>query len=162
MKKIIKNSVWNRLFKTKEVNANVIDFQVQQHLVGSADQYLFEIGNCNSLIEMMHIHKKMYNNGIRNKNTEPCSYGFFRTKEIPTMATSEVYLGGIYGLSTQNIPFWEFHRDETMAGNSFGLDSERLCYDLILNQYRTCLKHAVEYQKKEAEDLVKYYLELGY
>lgn len=34
MKKIIKNSLLNRLFKTKEVNANSIDFHVQQHIVG--------------------------------------------------------------------------------------------------------------------------------
>ena len=96
MKKIIKNSLLNRLFKTKEVNANSIDFHVQQHIVGCADQYLYSIGNCNSLIDMMH--KKLWNDGFQNENTKPCSYGFFRTKDIATMKTDEVYLGNIFGL----------------------------------------------------------------
>lgn len=162
MKKIIKNSFLNKLFKTKEVNANVIDFQVQQHILGCADQYLYNIGNCNSLIEMMHIHKKLWNDGFQNENTRPCSYGFFRTKDIMTMKPEEVYLGDIWGLYTHNIPFWEFHRDETMVGNGFGIDSDTKCYDLILNQYRSCLSGAIKYQKREAENLVNKYLELGY
>lgn len=162
MKKIIKNSLLNRLFKTKEVNANSIDFHVQQHIVGCADQYLYKIGNCNSLIEMMHIHKKLWNDGFKNENTKPCKYGFFRTEDIATMRTDEVYLGDIYGLWTHNIPFWEDHRDETMAGNGFGISGDTKCYDLILDQYRICLSNAVKYQKRAAENLVNKYLELGY
>ena len=162
MKKIIKNSLLNRLFKTKEVNANSIDFQVQRHILGCADQYLYKIGNCNSLIDMMHIHKKLWNDGFQNENTRPCQYGFFRTKDIATMRTDEVYLGDIYGLWTHNIPFWEDNRYETMAGNSFGLANDTLCYSLILSQYRACLSNAVKYQKREAENLVNKYLELGY
>lgn len=162
MKKIIKNSFLNRLFKTKEVNANSIDFLIQQHIVGCTDQYLYSIGKCNSLIDMMYIHKKLWNDGFQNENTRPCSYGFFRTKDIATMKTDEVYLGNIYGLWTHNIPFWEENRYETMAGNSFGLANDTLCYSLILSQYRTCLSNAVKYQKREAENLVNKYLELGY
>lgn len=162
MKKIIKNSFLNRLFKTKEVNANVLDFQVQRHILGCADQYLYKIGNCNSLIDMMHIHKKLWNDGFQNENTRPCQYGFFRTKDIATMRTDEVYLGDIWGLFTKNIPFWENNRDETMAGNGWGIDPNTKCYDLVLDQYRACLSGAVKYQKREAENLVNKYLELGY
>lgn len=162
MKKIIKNSFLNRLFKTKEVTANVLDFQVQRHILGCADQYLYKIGNCNSLIDMMHIHKKLWNDGFQNENTRPCKYGFFRTKDIATMRTDEVYLGDIWGLFTKNIPFWENNRDETMAGNGWGMDPNTKCYDLVLDQYRACLNGAVKYQKREAENLVNKYLELGY
>lgn len=162
MKKIIKNSFLNRLFKTKEVTTNVLDFQVQRHILGCADQYLYKIGNCNSLIDMMHIHKKLWNDGFQNENTRPCKYGFFRTKDIATMRTDEVYLGDIWGLFTKNIPFWENNRDETMAGNGWGMDPNTKCYDLVLDQYRACLNGAVKYQKREAENLVNKYLELGY
>ena len=100
--------------------------------------------------------------GFKNENTRPCKYGFFRTEDIETMRPDEVYLGDIYGLWTNNIPFWEEHRDETMAGNGFGIPGDTKCYDLILNQYRACLSSAVTYQKRKAENLVNKYLELGY
>lgn len=158
MKKIIKNSFINRLFKATEINTNLLDMQIQRHICDTADQYLYTIGNCNSLIEMMHIHKKLWNDGFKNENTRPNKYGFFRTKDIATMKTDEVYLGNIYGLFTNNIPFWEEHRDETMVGFSDGT----LCYDLILDQYRECLRNGVRHMKKEAEQLVTKYLELGY
>lgn len=162
MKKIIKNSLINRLFKTKEINANILDMQVQRHICSMKDQYLYAIGNCNSLVEMMHIHKKMWNDGFKNQNTRPDSYGFFRTNDIATMKPDEVYLGDIWGLNTGNIPFWEEHRDETMAGNGFGFSDEVLCYDLILGQYRACLTNAVKWQVREAEKLIATYLELDY
>lgn len=160
MKKIIKNTLINRLFRTKEINANLLDMKTQRHLCSMADQYLYAIGNCNSLIEMMHIHKKMWNDGFKNQNTRPNEYGFFRTNDIASMKPNEVYLGDIWGLNTGNIPFWEAHRDETMVG--YGISGEVLCYDLILGQYRVCLTNAVKWQNREAEKLIATYLELGY
>jgi len=162
MKKIIKNSWINRLFKTKEINANFFDMQDQKRIRGMKDQYLHAINDCHTLEDLMTIHKKMWNDGFKNQNTRPDKYGFFRTKDIITMRPDEVYLGDIWGLNTDNIPFWEKHRDETMAGNGFGISNEVLCYDLILGQYRACLTNAIKWQVREAERLISNYLELGY
>lgn len=162
MKKIIKNTLVNRLFRTKEVNTNLSDMKAQRLIRSKIDQYLYDVGNCNSLIEMMHIHKKMWNDGFKNRNTRPDMYGFFRTNDIATMKTSEVYLGDIWGIHTDNIPFWEENRDVTMVGNGFGIADEVLCYDLILSQYRACLVNAIKWQAKEADKLISNYIELGY
>ena len=56
------------------------------------------------------------------------------------MTPEEVYLGGIWGLSTNNIPFWSQNKDETMAGNGFGINDDKLIYELIMQQYRRHLR----------------------
>lgn len=55
------------------------------------------------------------------------------------MLPNEVYLGNIYGLFTQNIQFWEEHKDDKYDVNEFGISKDTLIYDLIVDQYKNIL-----------------------
>lgn len=128
-----------------------------QNLINCSYDIQVEIDGCQTLVELLHVHKDLWNKGFQNFNLGPCSWGMFRTKSIPNMHPSEVFLGGIWGLSTRNIPFWEAYSDEDMSGNGFGLDDSTKIYDLIMNQYRRLLWLNVEDLTNKAKDYVREY-----
>lgn len=86
----------------------------------------------------------------------------FRTSEIESMVPSEVFLGGIYGLNTKEIPFWEEHGSEKLGVNGWGLNPERSLYDIIFEQYRLHLLRNVNWVAVMATAKVQEYEVRGY
>ena len=71
--------------------------------------FIHQLELATSLDEIFLLHIKIWANGIRNRNIGPDQYGMFRTDNILLMTKGEVYLGGLCGLNTHNILFWEQH-----------------------------------------------------
>ena len=136
----MKNNIFNRIFRPKKLREfnNAISFH--KTIMGWLPQLEQDLNESNSLEDLMNVHKHAWEIGYRNANLGPCPYGMFRTSDILEMKPEEVYLGGIWGLSTKNIPFWEENKDETMIGNGFGIDDDIKIYDLIMSQYRNHLR----------------------
>lgn len=93
-----------------------------------------------TLQNLIDIHKHAWEIGYRNPNIAPCAWGMFRCNSISELTLDTLYLGDIWGLWTNNGTFWNEHKDETMAGNGFGIDPNKKCYDLIMKQYRQHLR----------------------
>ena len=133
---ILKNTRWNRMFhKDTLIEQNKL-YNKYKKMVGFSREILDEVKNSSSLYELLDIHKKAWEIGFRNMNLGPCEYGMFRTKDILYMNPSEVFLGGIYGLNTHTIFYWEQHSSDPIGPNGFGLDEKITIYSLILDQYR--------------------------
>lgn len=152
-----KRNIFNLMFHYKELVEQKERYIKCQNLIDCSYDLQVEIDGCKTLVELLHAHKDLWNKGFQNFNLGPCSWGMFRTKSIPEMHPSEVFLGGIWGLSTRNIPFWEAYSDEDMSGNGFGLDPSTKIYDLIMNQYRRLLWLNVEDLTNQAKDYVREY-----
>lgn len=100
-------NIWNKIFHSSEVNKNIEDYKLQQSLVNNYECWLTKIGNANTLIECMTLHKYIWRQGFKNTNLGPDKYGMFRTKDINFMTTNEVYIGGFNGLKILTIEEWE-------------------------------------------------------
>jgi hypothetical protein len=123
------------------------------NLICKCDEALNSLSKCKTLTNILEVHKKAWRDGVRNVNIGPCSWGMYRTEDIGNMSPSEVYLGGIYGLSTKNINFWEsMGYDEPYGANGFGIDPEiKLLGNIIVPQYRSQLQSNFEAIKKRCE-----------
>ena len=126
-------NIWNKIFHSSEVNKNIEDYKLQQSLVNNYECWLTKIGNANTLIECMTLHKYIWRQGFKNTNLGPDKYGMFRTKDINFMTTNEVYIGGFNGLKILTIEEWEECKKELY-------DSEQTCYSFILSSYKRSLK----------------------
>lgn len=157
-----KNNIWNRLFHNTEVQENKKKMSIYVKQRESGQSFINAIKNCDSLITLMHIHKDAWGNGFQNKNIGPDIYGIFRTSDILTMTPHEVYLGGIYGLNTHSIPFWEEHKNDKYGCNGFGIDANYSLYGIIFNQYKALLLSNIRYILKVADINYPYYKGLGY
>lgn len=135
MKKI-RDNWWNRVFHHKALE----ECKRLRRILSCYKQLEKDLNEAKTLENLLAVHKHAWEIGYRNANIAPLEWGMFRTQDISQMQPSEVYLGGIYGLSTRNIPFWNDNRNETMAGNGFGIDDDKLIYDIIMQQYRKYLK----------------------
>lgn len=80
-----------------------------------------------TLEQLLSIHKLADALNLTNKNLKPDSFGMFRTKDIITMNSSDVYLGNINGLWTNTMSYWETKRNTED-------------YQIVFDQY---LKHLV-------------------
>lgn len=96
-----KNNIWNRLFHKAEVQENVKQMSIYTKQCLEGQRFL------DKLITLMNIHKDAWGTGFQNSNIGPCPYGVFRTLDIPSMTPDQIYLGGIWGLVTKPISFWE-------------------------------------------------------
>ena len=139
MKKI-KNNLWNRLFHSKALKKYQEWKKTADSIIGWNKQLNQDLTRAKTLQELINIHKHAWQIGYQDSNLAPCPWGMFRCESIPELNLDNLYLGDIYGLWTNNGTFWENHKDETMAGNNFGIDPERKVYNLILQQYRHHLK----------------------
>lgn len=147
----IKDNWWNRIFYRKTLKA----WKDKVHrILGWFPQLEQDLREAKTLSQLLEVHKKAWNLGFQNPNLAPLEWGMFRTKSIPEMTPDEVYLGGIWGLSTKNIPFWEENKSETMAGNGFGIDDDKLIYEIIMSQYRNYLRSNFKSLKEEAKNLL--------
>lgn len=91
-------------------------------------KFIDELKDAECLAEIYILHLQIWAAGIRNHNIGPDQFGMFRTDDIITMKPDEVYLGGVFGLNTHTLPFWEDRR---------GSDPE--AYKTVLAQYQTHL-----------------------
>lgn len=69
----------------------------------------------------------------------PDKYGMFRTSNIATMSTDEVFLGDIYGLWTHSLTYWSSSKNDEAVS-------------IVTNQYYEQVLSGIE---AEIEELVK-------
>lgn len=152
-----KRNLFNKVFHRQALEEQEAKYVDSKNLVQMSYDIQVKIDGCQTLIELLHVHKELWDKGFQNFNLGPCQWGMFRTHDISKMHPSEVFLGGIWGLTTRNIPFWEVYSDEDMSGNGFGLDDSTKIYDLIMNQYRRLLQLNVEDITHKAQLYIKEY-----
>ena len=159
-----KNNLWNRIFFKKEVRKNMKDAELQLTLSNNGARIIKAIEKCDSLYELMDIHKEAWAMGFQNINLGPDKYGMFRTESIPNMKPEEVFLGNIWGLSTHAIPFWEERKLQPYGCNGFGMDpkTNMRVYDIVLNQYKNLLYFNIVACGIKTEQLLLTYKETGY
>lgn len=131
-----KNNFWNRLFHKSEINENQRQYRLYKRQVDTGQDFIVALEGAGNLCSLLGIHKDACGTGFNSKNLGPDKYGMFRCSNILTMTSDQVFLGGIYGLSTHPIQFWEQHRDESLGVNGFGIDENRSLYGIVLDQYR--------------------------
>ena len=139
MKKI-KNTLWNRLFHSKKLEAYKEWKEKANAIIGWNKQLNQDLTRAKTLQDLINVHKYAWDIGYKSSNLSPCAWGMFRCKSIPELTLDTLYLGDIWGLWTNTGRFWEEHKDETMSCNGFGIDPNKKCYDLIMQQYRQHLK----------------------
>ena len=157
-----KNNLINRIFFKGEVRKNMKDVELQLTLSKNGARIINAIKKCDSLEELLSIHKEAWLIGFQNENLGPDRYGMFRTENIPTMEPSEVFLGGIWGLFTHSIPFWEERKSQPYGCNDFNMDPEISLYGIVLDQYKRLLIYNIEYIWNKAEQLLVVYKKAGY
>lgn len=157
-----KNNWFNRTLHSKEVEANQAEATKQTALYARRDEILEQIRSATTLEQLLNLHKKIWKEGYQNENIGPCCYGIFRTESIETMKPEDVYLGGIYGLITRNIPFWEARKEDEYGANGFGITPETKLYDLIVKQYRRHLVNNIHAIAEQARQMTEEYCDLGY
>lgn len=157
-----KNNWFNRIFYKSEIILNQADAELQTSLYANKDRILKQLNECKTLNEVLEFHKKIWVIGYCNDNIGPCEFGMFRTKSIATMKPEEVYLGGIWGLFTNNIPFWEEHRNDKYGYNGYGLDPDQSLYKMILNQYKRQLQSNILEICDKVKETIGEYITAGY
>ena len=157
-----RNNIWNRIFHNKEIKKNIAECDKFLKWNNQGQQFLDAIGKAISLYRVLDIHRDAWGTGFQNENIGPCAYGIFRTKDISKMTAEEVYLGGIWGLCTYNLPFWEKHKDDKYGCNGFSIDENTSLYELILNQYKNILTSNIKYMMQQAKAELYLYAQAGY
>lgn len=147
----MKDNTWNRLFHRKALEEYKKAEELKKQIVGYFPILLQDLSEAKTLKDLLCVHKKAWSLGYQNKNLGPCPWGMFRTKSIPDMRLEEVFLGGIWGLNTKPILFWEQYKDETMAGNGFGIRDDVKIYDIVMQQYRDLLRSNFREIKNSAQ-----------
>ena len=139
MKKV-RNNLWNRIFHSKALKEYQEWKKVAESIIGWNKQLNEDLQRAKSLQDLVNIHKHAWEIGYRGSNLGPCPWGMFRCESIPELSLDNLYLGDIWGLWTNTGRFWEQHRNETMAGNGYGIKEDKLVYELIMQQYRRHLR----------------------
>ena len=176
-KEMRKNTLWNRIFHSKEVNANVELKEKLSKLIETAPRFLAEIGEVTytdgdpdsgrvtgltSLLDVLDFHKKIWKTGFQSKGICPDKFGYFRTETIENMRPEEVYLGDIYGLWTFSIPEWEKHKDEGKCGGAYSIYEYLTVYQIVLRQYKGQLRFTLQKRAEEAKEKLAELELLGY
>ena len=154
--------MWNRIFHNKEVKKNIAECNKYLNWSKHGQVFIDAIKKADSLDTLLTIHKDAWRTGFQNGNLGPCSYGMFRTKDILTMTAEEVYLGGIWGLFTHNIPFWEERKDDKYGCNGFNIDKNISLYKIILDQYKNILTSNIKYMMQQDRAKLRLYAQAGY
>ena len=157
-----KNNLWNRIFFKKAIQKNIKDAELQLTLSKNGARIINKIKKCDSLYVLLNIHKEAWLLGFQNENLGPDRYGMFRTENILTMKPEEIFLGGIWGLFTHAIPFWEERKSKPYGCNGFGIDPEISLYSIILDQYKNLLISNIDDIWCEAEKTLIVYKKAGY
>ena len=157
-----KNNFWNRLFFSSKIRDNKREMSLYTKQCNEGQRVIDALNKSNNLSTLMNIHKDAWETGFQNENIGPCPYGIFRTSDIPTMTPDEVYLGGIWGLLTKPIPFWEEHKDEPYGCNGFGIDKNNSLYAMIVNQYKSLLLSNIKVIYHNAQKEYNIFKQYGY
>lgn len=153
----MKNNWFNRIFRPKKLEEYNNHCKLLRRIIGWYPLLIQDLEEAETLDELLEVHKKAWEIGYRNNNLEPCEYGMFRTESIPDMTIDEVYLGGIWGLNTKNIRFWNEHCTDAIGANGYDIDEKRPIYDLIKQQYRILLsKNFRELRSNALNELYSY------
>ena len=155
------NNFFNNIFFHSAVKANQKEANLYKEQLSNIPEFLLAINNATTLIQLLNVHKDAYNSNLM-RSLAPNPYGYFRTKDIATMSSTEVYLGNIYQLRTNNIDYWENHRDAKFGSDSFGHTKDTLIYDIILTQYKHILLQALKEDKMLAKVNFPLYQKAGY
>jgi hypothetical protein len=139
MKKV-RNNLWNKIFHSKALKEYQEWREKAYSIIGWNKQLNEDLKRANTLQDLINIHKHAWNIGYKSSGLSPCPWGMFRCKSIPELTLDTLYLGNIWGLWTNNGRFWEEYKDETMVGNGFGIDPNKKCYELIMQQYSQHLR----------------------
>lgn len=154
-----KNNFWNRLFFSSKIRDNKREMYLYTKQCNEGQRIIDALNKSNNLSTLMSIHKDAWQSGFQNKNLGPSYFGIFRTSDILTMTPNEVYLGGIWGLVTKPIPFWEEHKDESYG---FGLDKNISLYAMIVNQYKSLLLSNIKVIYNNAQKEYNIFKQYGY
>ena len=161
-KNMRRNNMWNRIFHNKEIKKNIAEYNKYLNWSKHGQAFIDVIKKADSLYTLLAIHKDAWGTGFQNENIGPCEYGMFRTKDISKMTAEEVYLGGIWGLFTYNIPFWEKRKDDKYGYNGFGIDENISLYKIILDQYKNILTSNIKAMMQQAKAELHLYAQAGY
>lgn len=130
------NNLFNRIFHKKELAKLKKQALIYKKQLEHGVQIIAAIHKCDSLTKLVKLHKLAWANEYKNKNLAPQQYGMIRTNSIEELTPKDVFLGGIWGLNTHPIPFWEEHKGDKYGANGFGIDPSDDLYTIILNQYK--------------------------
>lgn len=150
--KRVRNNLWNRIFRSKALKEYKEWKKTAHAIIGWNKQLNEDLQRAKTLQDLINIHKHAWDIGYKSSNLTPCPWGMFRCNSIPELTLDTLYLGNIWGLWTNNGTFWENHKSETMAGNDFGIDDDKLVYDLIVRQYQQHLKSNLNAIVKNVSD----------
>ena len=138
------NNLFNRIFHKKELAELKKQALIYKKQLEHGVQIIAAIHKCDSLTELVKLHKLAWANGFRNNNLAPQRYGMIRSNSIESLTPKDVFLGGIWGLNTRSIPFWEEHKGDKYGCNGFRLDPNTDLYTLVLNQYKSLIVSNVQ------------------
>ena len=147
------NNLFNRIFHKKKLAKLKKQATTYKQQLEHGTQIIDAIHKCNSLTELVELHKLAWVIGFKNENLAPQRYGMIRANSIESLTPNEVFLGGIWGLNTHSIPFWEEHKGDKYGANGFGIDPTYNLYTMILNQYKGLVESNVQllYEKAVKE-----------
>lgn len=156
------NNLWNNIFHKKEINKNKEQVSLYIKQLHNAPKILENIEVATSLKQLLNIHKDAWGSGFQNINLSSDKTGMFRCDSILTMTPDQVYLGGIYGLNTESIIFWENHKCDKYDVNNFGISADTMLYDIVLTQYKILLRTNIKKLYDLADKNLQYYRKNGY
>ena len=130
------NNLFNRIFHKKELAELKKQALIYKKQLEYGVQIIAAIHKCDSLTKLVELHKLAWANEFKNENLAPQRYGMIRSNSIEELTPNQVFLGGICGLNTYSIPFWEEYKGHKYGCNGFGLDPNTDLYTLMLNQYK--------------------------
>ena len=111
-----------------------------EHQICQLHKFKGELMSHHTLEDTFKVHRQLGAMHLAwNHAICPDKYGMFRTSNIATMSTDEVFLGDIYGLWTHSLSFWLSYQDEDAVSE-------------ITNQYYHQVLSGIE---AEIEELVK-------
>lgn len=128
------NNLFNKIFHKKELAELKKQALIYKKQLEYGVQIIAAIHKCDSLTKLVELHKLAWANEFKNKNLAPQRYGMIRSNSIEELTPNQVFLGGIWGLNTYPIPFWEEYKGHKYGCNE--LDPNTDLYTLILNQYK--------------------------
>ena len=78
-----------------------------EHQICQLNKFKGELMSHHTLEDTFKVHRQLGDMHLAwNSAICPDKYGMFRTSNIATMSTDEVFLGDIYGLWTHSLTYW--------------------------------------------------------
>lgn len=143
-----KNNFWNRIFHKKEIALNKKRFFNDIKLIDHFQDIIILLEGAENLRSLMRIHKFVYHLGFTD-NLGPDKFGMFRCESISEMTSDQVFLGGMQGIVTKSIDYWEQEADD-------------IIYQKVFGQYRSHLRTNINYMVNKAKKEIKEYELCGY